>query len=722
MALRYFNYKNFSLELDTKTAGIRCFYHSFGDKHEKLLIDRGRIVLKDGSPLPELSEPEIVNLAHGRRNIVDFRTWKFSFRSKEDPRCCFDVFFNMNHEEAAVELDLAAHVKFVGLLRWGDDPGRDTFAGEYDSRASVLHCSSGPAVRAGDDALFDRKHDRLLHLIPRGDLELSFDWEQNAYAFEFSMHPEVPVTILRLQVEEHYCERKFHIPYSPIDKRGWFATPPVGWMTWYSVKFEASEKEVLANTAAMKKLLGSYCENLVSWVDWEWYHASHSGRGEDDCDIFSPRRSVYPNGMQYVAQKIRENGCIPAIWVAPTNDGRMNRWFEAHPDCVLPNKRSWSGQWWCDPTRKEVADDYIPAVFEQVKAWGYAAVKWDCLTSTLRIWEELREHFSDPSVPLDDALHRLELSARKVLGDDIFMLFCNAANEDAIAVGTDVFDAARVGGDVFGWFEFIDFAVDRLFYFYWMHNTLFYCDCDNIVLRPEYCTLPQARSRVSFYGLSGVMLTVGDRFSEYDPCRLDMLRRIVPVVDTHATDLTRKRPSGQERLLVGTFARVFGSWQVAAVMNTDGKTLDTVLDLETDCRLDTDRSYAVYDYWNKRFLGIFTRKVALGIPPFDTAVLRITPVPERPEPVLISSSRHLTQGGYELSAMECDRENRVLSGQTLCVAGEPCELTFFIPSGVGVTGCTGGAWARQEETGVLTLLSETGGPVDWSLSFEIGKA
>lgn len=102
---------------------------------------------------------------------------------------------------------------------------------------------------------------------------------------------------------------------------------------------------------------------------------------------------------------------------------------------------------------------------------------------------------SGPAVPLDEALHKLEQRAREVLGDDIFMLFCNAANEDAIAVGTDVFNAARVGGDVFGWFEFIDFAVDRLFYFYWMHNTMFYCDCDNIVLRPEYCTLPQTQRK-----------------------------------------------------------------------------------------------------------------------------------------------------------------------------------------------------------------------------------
>ena len=719
MSKRYFSYKNFSLELDTATAGIRCFYHSFGDKHEKVLIDRGRIVFKDGSPLPELPEPEITNLAHGRRNIVDFRTWKFSFRSKDDPRCCFDIFFNMNHEEAAVELDLAAHIKFVGLLRWGDNPEKDTFAGEYDSRSTVLHCSSGPAVHAGDDALFDRKQDRLLHLIPRGDLKLSFDWKENAYAFEFGMHPEVPVTILRLHVEENYCERKFHIPYSPIDKRNWFTTPPVGWMTWYSVKFEASEKEVLENTAAMKKLLGDYCENLVSWVDWEWYHASHSGRGEDNSDIFFPRQSVYPNGMKYVAQKIRENGCIPALWVAPTNDGRMNKWFEAHPDCVLPQKRSWSGQWWCDPTREEVINDYIPAVFEQVKEWEYAAVKWDCLTSTLRIWEDLREHFSDPAVPLDEALHKLEQRAREVLGDDIFMLFCNAANEDAIAVGTDVFNAARVGGDVFGWFEFIDFAVDRLFYFYWMHNTMFYCDCDNIVLRSEYCTLPQVRSRVSFYGLSGVMLTVGDRFREYDASRLDMLRRIVPVVDSHAVDLTAKHPGGKARILLNTFARPWGDWQVAAVMNTDAEQLNITLDLAADCRLDMDKSYAVYDYWNKRFLGIYTRKLDLEIAAFDTVVLRITPVEKANEPLLISSSRHLTQGGYELETLEIDRDNCRLSGRTKCIGKEPCVLTFYIPSGVEVTGCTGGNWQCQDKIGTLTILTESNSSVNWSINYRI---
>lgn len=717
MALRYFNYKNYSLELDTKTAGIRAFYHSFGDKKERILIDQGRIVLKDGSPLPELPEPVITNLAHGRRNIVDVRTWKFSYQSKDDPRCNFDIFFNMNFEEAAVELDLAEHVKFVGLLRWGDNPAEDTFAGEYDSRTPVLHAASGPAVRAGDDALFDLKRDRMLHLIPRGDLKLGFNWEENAYTFEFSTHPKVPVTILRLQVEEHFCERKFHIPYAPIDKRGWFSTPPVGWMTWYAVKFEASEKEVLENTCAMKELLGDYCENLVSWVDWEWYHPDHSGRGDNECDLFTPRKTAYPNGMKYVADKIREMGCIPAIWLAPTNDVRMNKWFQEHPDCVLPNRRTWSGQWWCDPTRKEVITDYIQAVFEQVKIWNYAAVKWDCLTSTLRIWEELRTSFSDPEAAMDEALHEMEKSARKVLGDDIFMHFCNPANEDAIAVGTDVFNGARVGGDVFGWFEFIEFAVNRLFYFYWLQNTVYFCDCDNLVIRPEHCTLPQARSRVSFYGITGIMVTVGDRFSEYDACRQDMLRRIVPVVDTHAVDITSKRPTGKERVLVTTFTRPFGSWQVAAVMNTEADILETVLDLDTDCRLDMNRSYAVYDYWNRKFLGVFTRKVSLKVPPYDTVVLRITPVENLNEPLLVSCSRHLTQGGYELETLAYDQQNGILSGSTKCVAGEPCVLTFYLPAGVSVSECSGGVWERQDDTGTLTLLREENGTSSWKIHY-----
>ena len=94
--------------------------------------------------------------------------------------------------------------------------------------------------------------------------------------------------------------------YSPINKSGWFSTAPVGWMTWYSVCFDAGEYEVLENTRRMKEILGKYTDNLVSWVDWEWYHADHSGKGKGDCDVFAPRKDAYPNGMAYVAEKIKE--------------------------------------------------------------------------------------------------------------------------------------------------------------------------------------------------------------------------------------------------------------------------------------------------------------------------------------------------------------------------------------------------------------------------------
>lgn len=66
-----------------------------------------------------------------------------------------------------------------------------------------------------------------------------------------------------------------------------------------------------------------------------------------------------------------------------------------------------------------------------------------------------------------------------------------------------MFDAARIGSDIFEWKEYIQYGVARMLKFYPMHNTMLLCDPDNLVLREEYNTMDQAISRASLYSMMG---------------------------------------------------------------------------------------------------------------------------------------------------------------------------------------------------------------------------
>lgn len=73
--------------------------------------------------------------------------------------------------------------------------------------------------------------------------------------------------------------------------------PPVGWMTWYAVKFDASERTILENARAFKDAFGGYTdEKPVLWVDWEWFHRRFNSKGEDGEDAFTPHAASYPRG------------------------------------------------------------------------------------------------------------------------------------------------------------------------------------------------------------------------------------------------------------------------------------------------------------------------------------------------------------------------------------------------------------------------------------------
>lgn len=80
---------------------------------------------------------------------------------------------------------------------------------------------------------------------------------------------------------------------------------------------------------------------------------------------------------------------------------------------------------------------------------------------------------------------------RALLGEDFYMLSCAGAADREILFAIDLFDGARIGGDIFNWREFINDFVARVMRFYAYHNTETYCDPDNLVIRPEFNSLDQ---------------------------------------------------------------------------------------------------------------------------------------------------------------------------------------------------------------------------------------
>ena len=552
--------------------------------------------------------------------------------------------------------------RIEGEVLAGVPDEESVFAVAADTPPAGLASASGGVVPEEADAVFDRRSDMLFR-VRNG--RLSFHAVARRFAFSGGERIE-------LAVEPECLARRFRIAYHPINTNCIFKTPPVGWMTWYAVKFKASDDVVMKNARGfMDNFRGYTDERPVMWVDWEWSHDRFRGHGEDGEDVLTPRKSVYPRGLGPVAKDLDRMGFTPALWVSVINDIRTNALWAARKEWMLGEWMTWCGAVWGDPTAPGFCEEYVPSLFRLYRDWGYRAFKWDCLPAALIAFTRLHDRFKDPSVGEEEAFRRMIAAGRRAAGPDCYLESCSGESDRSILGAIDLFDAGRVGGDIFKWHEFLERGVNKVLRYYPLHSTVFWADADNLVLRAEFSTLAQARTRATLYALAGVPVTLGDEIEALDVSRIDILKRVMPVVPMHPTSLANNRCAGGLLASTADFARPFGNWRVRAWSNfTTNETLTVSYDA---------KGCAAWDFWNDRLLSDGTAgPLTLPVAPGDTILVRETPV-ETDRPTLLSVSRHVTQGGYELAALACDATGA--KGIVKCPGGETVKVTFLLPEG-----------------------------------------
>ena len=576
---------------------------------------------------------------------------------------------------------------FSGLVRWGSDPEHSTFAVCTERAGFGLRAACGPAVSKWDDALLNREDGSLVRLSAGGRLRLGYSWEEGAYTFEAG-------SSFGLRIFLKYFEDRFQVPYRALSKKQ-YPAPPAGWMTWYAVKFDACEEAVLENIRLQKELLAPYGADTV-WVDWEWQHSGFQDAMKQDVSFFFPDREKYPHGLEYIARKIKEAGFVPALWIAPTHEPVETEYIRRNPDAVSLEHVFWFGRYLFDITHPKFLRDYLPRAIRQVPQLGYEALKWDCLPHTLNYADRVHEYLWDPECSTYEAYRAVVRSARQILGDDFYMLSCSGANERTVLSACDIFDAARIGGDIFTWNEFKMQLIDRVLRLYPYHNTVIYCDPDNVVLRPEFNDLNQARTRITAVSLLGLPVTFGDDLRSLPMERLELLRRGLPTLDIHPAEL-REQNLEKEQLIINLLvSRPFDSWNIVGIVNLSEEDRQITVDFSEDLGLDQGE-YLVYEYWDEFFYGAVSGALTVKVPAFGTAVLSVRK--KKAHLQLVSTSRHITQGAAEL--LELSYSNGVLSGMSKVVAGELYTIRAFDPD--------------TERLVTKKILPEVTGEIRWSI-------
>jgi hypothetical protein len=223
-------------------------------------------------------------------------------------------------------------------------------------------------------------------------------------------------------------------------------------------------------------------------------------------------------------------------------------------------------------------------------------------------------------------------------------------------------------------------------------------------------------------GLSGQMLMMSDDMPALTPDRVELLKRIIPVANLRPVNLY---PMARADMMDARIQRPWGSWDVVGLFNFGRRAASRTLDL---ARLGLDASggarYLVYDFWNRALVGLTHDTLTLDVPAEGCRVLSVRRYEPRPQ--LISTSRHITQGGVELRDLKWDAKTLTLSGASDLIAGDPYTLTVSLPAGgvryrlrrVDVDRGVGEASVSAHgTTATATFASAVSRPVHWQMTF-----
>jgi alpha-galactosidase len=450
------------------------------------------------------------------------------------------------------------------------------------------------------------------------------------------------------------------------------ATPwekiPTGWCSWYEFFDDISEELIL-------KIVDFYRENQqkypIEYIQIDDGYFTWRG------DWTTPNEK-FPHGMKFVAEKIRQVGFKPAIWLAPFDVSMGSNLFREHPEWLVKNESGKPAEHdleistnhgWCglDCTNPAVIE-WLKSLFRTVtKDWGYEYVKLDFLYAAAT--DGIRY---DKNVTKAQAMRRGLEAIRETIGDKVPILGCLAPL--GLAVG--LVNSYRVSPDnATKWKAPWPFdngasmrdAMRNTIFRYFMHNKFWTNDPDCVIARRgkdrsefpksaeiEYLakggTISEDEVKFEFtvLGILGGALIYSDDPLHLPPEREKYLPLLLPAYQGKArvVDLLEE---ALPKILDLKIHKAYDNWDLVGLLNWDDSPKDIELEFSR-LELKNNQFYHVFSFWDERYLGRIKDKVTIkGIAAHSASLLSLREVGSIPQ--LVSSNIHVTQGGPEIAGV-----------------------------------------------------------------------
>jgi len=510
--------------------------------------------------------------------------------------------------------------------------------------------------------------------------------------------------------------------------------------TWYNGG-ASNETRFARNTDFAAKGLKDFGLDVMQ-IDDGWQLGVRKNGPKKNFTAHDPK-GPYPSGMKKTADYVLDAGMLPGIWWMPFAGTAADPHYADKQDLFVkeadgrPREVRWGGT--CLDMTNPEALAYVRENARRIaKEWNYKYFKLDGLWTgiapkILYINDAFREDDYGLQKRFDASLtpveaYRMGMKAvRDGAGGDVFILGCNLAqNMRTLGASYGLFDAMRVGPDnnANSWGSLVR-GVFNCANRYFLHGRVWYNDPDPHYLR-ETVPISQARTLSSWVGLTGFLNTSSEQYDKLPAERLDLLKRTLPAqglkvrpVDYLEQRIARVWIVSDDRASPVRHAIGFFNWEVE---NAEAVKIDRSL---AACGLDNAKIYVGFDFWRNEFLPEVRDRIQVVLPHNEC---RIWSLREKTDhPMVVSTSRHITQGIGDIVKEEWDAWNRVLSGESRVVAGDPYELRVCTPNGekpkaVQLVGDAKGATIKivesKDKAGIRVLIiARKSAALNWNVKF-----
>lgn len=416
------------------------------------------------------------------------------------------------------------------------------------------------------------------------------------------------------------------------------------------------------------------------------------------------------DSFQYINDIVGNYYMKPGLWIAGFTAYKSSDLYKTHTEWFAPKLPYTSNEYQIlDFSRPETVD-FVYNTFKRIRDWGFKWVKLD-----FSYWVMAAASLKNPDITPVEGYRRGLMAIRSALDDDVHLLNVSATGPsigiaDSVRITLDnmpvwdgvsknLYDMANQGIK-----PTIRTATRRYYYNknVWINHPdlIFFRSMPNNDY-PEL-SLDEARAFVSYVGITGGIVKIGEKIVEMRPEWIDSVRRILPVFPIKIRPLDLMMREFPEIWAGEVKDTKIPEYNILGLFNW-GKNRDLsvnpYVELEDSERmyeidfenigLDPEKEYLVYEFWDEKFYGIYKRKFSVSIPSHRAMVFAIR---EKVDSVtLLGTNRHILMGAEEISDYNYDEKMRILSlGVHLpqSLNSLTCfehRLYFYIPEGLNLS-------------------------------------